>query len=1264
MNDKQIRNILISFLKANYSEMRIYQEKAIGGSTCDLMMVTKCLTGFEIKSDVDNYQRLASQVSCYDRFFDYNYIVVGTKHAVSAMNKVPEYWGVIVIEDDNVSVKRKAAHNSKRTLANQLSILWKLELKNLLNYFNLPMCALKDKNYIKTKLIENVPSEQLSKQVAFELLNRDYSVYDAEDYSEYFNTNDNSENEAMHLFELVDSASEISLEDLTLDQWIDIYRQVKNVHRQKEVADQERKQLRNKPHEITYKDIEVSPGVPWVDKSIIYDFIVYLSKKGTDYPVNTYQVKYEPITGNWHINNKTGGDQITEFITTYGLRDYNALFILEALLNLREIKRYDKNNKYDERSTLAAIEKQEVIREAFKEWVWQDEDRIWQIEEAYNRLFSGLTKPKYDGSELEFKDLNPTVTLFDYQKDAVQRIINEKNTLLAFDVGAGKTYIMIAAAMMMRQSGLSRKNMFVVPNNIVGQWEKIFTELYPMARLLVIDPKNFKAPVRDKTMEKLKYGDYDGIIIAYSCFDMIPLSAEFVNNQMRTKLNEIDKAINEFRWGYETGSRAALDREKQRIYKLTTEFISSMDYSATSLTFDEFEINTLFVDEAHNYKNINIYTKLKKVQGINTKGSAKCMGLLHKVRCVQDQNCGRGVVFATGTPICNSISDAYTMQTYLQPEELKKRNLDVFDNWVKTFAKPTQVMEVDVDTRNYRVVTRFSKFFNLPELSHLFSQIAAFHAIDKSAELPDFNGYTDCVIERYSELEQYMLLLSERSEMIRSHEVEKFEDNMLKVSTDGRKAALDLRLVDILQPEKFSKVKKCVDNVWDLYNRYPGCSQLVFCDYSTPKSEEFNVYQAVKEGLVTLGVKEKEIAFIHSYHTEERKLKLFAEVNSGKVRVLIGSTFKLGIGSNVQTMLKAIHHLDVPWRPADMVQREGRILRRGNTNDSVLIYRYICEGSFDAYSWQILETKQRFISQFLDGSAYQRSSEDLENNVLTYAEVKALAIANENMKTLAEKENELSNLKILSIKYMETTHKFEEDVKSLKNSVKVLDRQINGLSGIIELLPSLKEDEYKKLRQSIINDIKNKNLSEFNMYVGYYYGFELYTPEYQLSKPTLLLKRRDAVYYIEIGDSVSGVATRISNFIKKSASYSDELSKVKEDKLKKISELGAEIKKTNPYFDRIQQLEQEVEMLKRLIDGYEEVIQDEPPKTTKKRKSKKKKTNVSTINYFSDCKSLEEVRSKYRELMKYSHPDVSQGKEEIAKEINRQYDEEKKKYIA
>ena len=1194
MNAKKIKNILISYIKATAGEVRIYQEKSIGNSICDVMAVTDRLIGYEIKSDLDNYTRLQEQVKSYTAFFDENYLVVGQRHIHSAAERVPDSWGILCVTESDISLVRKATTNTSVSRRKQLSILWKLELKNLLVKNAMPAYAQKEKGYIADRIAACVDGNLLGTQIANELLHRDYSVFDAKDYTEYF-MGEESEIVDFPVAEIVDMLSERNLSEFTLDQWIDLYKRATTVKEQKEIAFKKPIPERT-PHTIPYTDIEVSLGVPWVSAEIINDFVYHILNRSYSIVNGGYYkpnyVEHELITGNWFIRDKKylGNGSFAE--GKYGLKRYNALYIIEATLNLREIKLFDNGKDYNEADTLAALEKQKIINQEFKRWIWEDEDRRWLVEEAYNKIFAQYKPNACDGSRLTFPDMSSGYTLYPYQKDAVQRILDNKNTLLAFDVGAGKTYIMIAAAMKMRQEGISRKNLFVVPNHIVGQWEKIFEELYPKAKILAIEPKSFKPQMRQKVLQQIQSADYDGIIMAYSCFEMIPLSADSIWQNMSVKLKQIETALSELKTpqGYYISGHnyTALEAEKKSLKKLTQEFLDSMTPKGSQdITFEELEIDTLFLDEAHNYKNLPIKTHLRDLRGINTTGSSKCQDLLHKVRIVQ-QN-GRGVVFATGTPLCNSISDTYAMQVYLQYDELQKNHLDVFDNWVKTFALPEQICEIDVDASKYRFVRRFSKFFNLPELSVMFSQIAVFYANNSASDLPMLQGYTDVSIKKNQALSNYMKELAERTEKIRTGMIDRKYDNMLKVSTDGRKAALDLSLVGRKQNyDEHSKVFRCVENVVALYNQQPNATQLIFCDYSTPKAEQFNVYAELKRRLVEKGIPEKEIAFIHSYQTESRKVELFRKFNAGEMRILIGSTFKLGIGANVQRKLKAVHHLDVPWRPADMVQREGRIIRRGNENETVQIYRYIAEGSFDSYSWQVLETKQRFISQFLSGSTYQRTASDLESDVLTYAEVKALALSQPLMKQLAQKENELKTLKILEIQAEETRKHLAEECDALQSKMEQCQKQLDIAYRHQQSLKKKTNEQFldamRNIKDTFMEDVigGNKMLSD----PVSIFGFSVILPTSQdVKKPYLYLEKDTNRYVVLLGDSANGNAKRIVGKLKR-------FDKVVEEIIKEIEATKQTIhnnqqlleQKSTSYQKEIAELSAEIEDIRSKID--------------------------------------------------------------------------------
>ena len=1195
MNAQEIKNILIAYLKAANHEIRIYQEKSIGNAVCDLMTVTNCLTGYEIKSDLDNYQRLDHQITAYDRFFEKCYIVVGGRHLKSVGQKVPGHWGIITIQSDHVTVNRPARAGNP-ACDSQLRVLWKLELSNLLTKAGLPLYTYKSKEYIIGQIVEKLDQAEIRKHVAYELMHRDYTLFNAKDYSLHFGGAGETEDgppaiSGLPAAEIVDTLSEQDFGEMTLDRWIALYAQAKELQKSKEDLSRVRTAPKT-PHDIPYTDIEVSLGVPWVSEQIIDDFC-YVLRTGDEKLAERMHwahkiIRYEPLTGYWYVEDKQRtahwyGDR-TRLERTYGLPNYNALYILEAALNLREIRRETKEE------TLAAQEKQEAIGKLFKEWVWQDEDRRWEIEEAYNRIFQDCRAKEYSGRELKFPEMSPDVTLFHYQKDAVMRVISEKNTLLAFDVGAGKTYIMIAAAMKMRQEGRSRKNLFVVPNHIVGQWELIFKQMYPTAKVLPVDPAAFRPQLRQKVLGQIQRGDYDGIIMAYSCFEMIPLSKEYLMEQLERKLRELDASLpGSWKERYFPGTGAAVEREKAYLKKQIFGLIGTLKNRTEAITFDQLEINTLFVDEAHNCKNIPLRSNLKGISGVNITGSKKCLEMLYKVRCVQERNQGRGAVFATGTPLCNSISDAYAMQMYLQYDKMKETHLDRFDNWVKSFAKPERICEIDVDTSKYRFVLRFAHFFNLPELSRLFSQIAAFHAVDNKEGVPRLERYSDVILPRNAALQGYMDQLCQRSEKIRAQQLDKTADNMLKVSTDGRKAALDLRLVKQEQPGgESSKVWRCVQQVVEIYKEHNGCSQIIFCDYSTPKTEKFNIYDELKQELMKQGVPSEEIAFIHSCRSEAEKVQLFEEVNCGVVRVLLGSTFKLGIGANVQTRLKAIHHLDVPWRPSDMVQREGRILRRGNRYQEIKIFRYIAEGSFDSYSWQLLETKQRFISQFLSGSEYQRSTSDLEENVLTYAQVKALAISQPLMKVLAEKENELRRLQMLSDHHIHTQEAQRQTIVEQEKQLTILKGRLTATEQNASYVGGISEDgfqaAYKNMKAILTEDvILGGAASPLELSV---LGFGIAIPgagQQNAKKPYIVLSRNGAGYPIEMGPSSAGNARRVVNFLKRFHELPKRIGEQRDECLREIERLKELSRETNPYLENMRSLEEEITRIRSKI---------------------------------------------------------------------------------
>lgn len=777
------------------------------------------------------------------------------------------------------------------------------------------------------------------------------------------------------------------------------------------------------PPGVADKDIYITLGSPWVPTDIIDAFItdtfgtdVYCYGKNVDFILNpeANKVRHDELTGTWEIPNKSRYNHSVEVEHTFGTERMEALYILEKTLNMKTVAVYDevkcranssgKKRVVNQAETAMVLEKQKKLIHAFQKWVWRDEKRRERLEILFENNFSCVRRRNFDGSYLNFPNMSPAVQLYPYQKNAVARILFTPNTLLAHDVGSGKTYVMIAAAMELRRMGLSPKNLFVVPNNIVGQWHDIFLQMYPGAKLLCVEPKNFTPKKRAAVLEKIQNEDFDGIIMAYSCFEQVPLSKDFYIRE----LEETKRIITELA-ANENKATSRLERKKYKVAAALFELTQAIDDLYDGVYFDELGITRLFVDEAHNFKNVPIATRVDKVLGISATGSKKCRDMMDKVHLIQKQNDGGGVVMATGTPITNSVTDVFIMQQYLQSGELAMLDLQSFDGWLGMFAEKVTEFEIDVDTGGYRLATRFAKFHNLPELTSLLSSVADFHQADESAGLPLFNGWTDALIGKTPEFADYLDDISSRAEAVRRGRVNRRDDNMLKITTDGRKAALDLRLVEPNAAFSFtSKAMRCAENVWRIYmdTYWQKSTQLIFCDTSTPKSD-FNMYDEMKKLLVGCGVPAEKIAFIHDAETEKSRSALFARVRSGDVRVLIGSTLKLGIGVNVQERLIAVHHLDVPWRPADMTQREGRILRQGNTNPKVQIFRYITEGSFDAYSWQLLETKQRFITALLSGTLSERSAADIYDTVLNYAEVKALAVGNPLVKKRVETANEL-----------------------------------------------------------------------------------------------------------------------------------------------------------------------------------------------------------------------------------------------------------------
>ena len=970
------------------------------------------------------------------------------------------------------------------------------------------------------------------------------------------------------------------------------------------------------PPTVATKDIYITLGSPWVPADVIDDFITHLfgdpfkhAFSGYGYADKTYmdqlrgnmKTKHDEITGTWEIPDKWRYGHSVAVRKTYGTDKMEALHILERTLNMRSVAVTEEvscpanksgvKRMINKAETVAAIEKQKKLIAEFKKWVWSDERRKERLEIIFENNFSCVRRRMCDGSFLTFPGMSPSVELYPYQKNAAARIIFTPNTLLAHDVGAGKTYVMIAAGQELRRMGLSRKNLYVVPNNIVGQWRAIFTQMYPDAQLLCVDPKSFAPQKRETVLKQIRDCDYDGIIMAYSCFEQIPLSRDYYLDELERNKEAVAAAVKQ-----KGKATSRLKKKQEQLDKALAEMSLAMDAMYDTVYFDELGITRLFVDEAHNFKNVPIETKASGVLGISSTGSKKCRDMMDKVHMVQKRNGGGGVVLATGTPITNSITDAYIMQQYLQSGELAMLDLQSFDSWIGMFAESVSEFEIDVDTSSYRLATRFARFHNLPELTGLLSSVADFHQIEGAADIPRFDGYSDALIAKTPAFAAYLETISERADDVRQGRVSRSEDNMLKITTDGRKAALDLRLVLPDEPFTYqSKAARCVENVADIYFRTAKdkSAQLIFCDSSTPKAG-FNLYTELKQRLVLAGVPEQTIAFIHDAETEAKRSQLFALVRRGDVRVLIGSTFKLGLGVNIQERLIALHHLDVPWRPADMTQREGRILRQGNTNEKVFIYRYITEGSFDAYSWQLLETKQRFISGLLSGSLTERSGADIEDTVLDYAEVKALAVGNPLVKQRVEAANDLTRYMTLQRKLVESRLRMEKELLELpgmlQNQTRLIETCRQDLAYYAEWKqanPAAEgsaarkaEAEQRRLfRETIAAALRDNVLETRERTLMSYRGFDIVLPANMTAeKPFVWLKRRGK-YYVELGDTEVGNLIRIDNYLDGLDEHLRQLEGGRTALQDKERDLKTELAKDESYIDRIEACRKTVEAL-------------------------------------------------------------------------------------
>ena len=767
---------------------------------------------------------------------------------------------------------------------------------------------------------------------------------------------------------------------------------------------------RVQPKDLEASEIEVRLGATWVDAAYITEFMGELFHTPKHFLGNQIDVKYAKINGQWNISGKSADSYGNSLVTsTYGTQRANGYRLLEDALNLRDTRIFDtvtedgkEKRVLNKKETMIAQQKQEMIKEAFKEWIFRDIDRREDLCRKYNNLFNSVRPREYDGSHIQFAGMTPEITLMPHQKNAVAHILYGNNTLLAHCVGAGKTFQMIAAGMESRRLGLAQKNLYVVPNHLTEQWGSDFLRLYPSANVLVATKKDFEPANRKKFCSRIATGDYDAVIIGHSQFERIPLSRKRQIASIEIQINDITEAIEEL--AAEHGTRYTVKQMEKTKVSLETRLTRLNDQSRKDdvVTFEQLGVDRLFVDESHNYKNMFLYTKMRNVAGIAQTDAQKSSDMFMKCQYLDELTGGKGVTFATGTPVSNSMVELYTIMRYLQYDTIQKLGLGHFDSWAASFGETQTAIELSPEGTGYRVKTRFARFFNLPELIALFKESADIQTADMlNLSVPEVE-YINEVLKPSKEQQELVSSFAERAEIVHAGNVDPSCDNMLKITNDGRKCALDQRLInDMLPDAEESKVNRCVNNAFDIWKKTfsDKGTQLIFCDLSTPKNDgTFNVYDDVREKLVKKGIPKKEVAFIHEAGTERKKAELFSKIRSGQVRILLGSTPKLGAGTNIQDRLIALHHLDAPWKPADLQQQEGRILRQGNQNNKVQIYRYVTENTFDSYMWQILENKQKFISQIMTSKAPVRACEDVDDTALSYAEIKALATGNPHIK--------------------------------------------------------------------------------------------------------------------------------------------------------------------------------------------------------------------------------------------------------------------------
>ena len=965
------------------------------------------------------------------------------------------------------------------------------------------------------------------------------------------------------------------------------------------------------PQDLSASEISVRLGATWLPPDDVQNFIFELLQTPR-YAQWNIKVHYSEYTAEWNIENKNYDKSNVMANSTYGTERVNAYKIIEETLNLKDVRIFDyvedvngnKKPVLNKKETAIAQGKQEMIKQAFQDWIWKDPERRERLVRKYNDLFNSMRAREYDGSHITFSGMNPEISLRPHQINAVARIMYGGNSLLAHVVGAGKTFEIVAAAQESKRLGLCNKSLIVVPNHLTEQWASEYLQLYPSANILVATKKDFETKNRKKFCARIATGDYDAVIIGHSQFEKIPVSIERQQFMLQKQIDEITDGITQVKAN--RGERFTIKQLEKTKKSLQVKLDKLNDQSRKDdvVTFEELGVDRLFVDEAHNFKNLFLYTKMRNVGGIAQTEAQKSSDLFMKCRYLDEVTGSKGVIFATGTPVSNSMVELYTMQRYLQYETLAERNLQHFDAWASTFGETVTAIELAPEGTGYRSKTRFAKFYNLPELMMMFRQVADIQTADM-LNLPVPKAVYHNIAVKPTDIQKELVAsLSERAEKVRKKMVDSSVDNMLLITNDGRKLALDQRLTNEMLPDDpNSKVSACVNNVYEIWEKTSEqrSTQLIFCDLSTPHNDgRFNVYDDIRKKLISKGVPENEIAFIHDADSEAKKKELFSKVRTGKVRVLIGSTAKMGAGTNVQQKLIAIHHTDCPWRPADLQQREGRIIRQGNENPEINIYSYVTEETFDAYLYQLVENKQKFIGQIMTSKSPVRSAEDVDEQALSYAEIKALATGNPYIKEKMDLDVAVSKLKLLKQNHLSQKYALEDKIiKFYPQEIKRFEERIDGYNSDIEraknktiinddgfsdmVIEDVSYSEKKAAGTAILAACKAMTSPEPKK-IGSYRGFKLELSFETFEKQYVLTLVGSLRHSVPLGADIFGNISRIDNMI---SSLPDKMADCKErlaDTKNQLENAKAEVERPFPQEEELSKKNERLAELNALLD--------------------------------------------------------------------------------